>query len=265
MSGLSVLLVLVSAALHAGWNRLLHDGADRDALAAISYLSVGAMLSPALIVAPPSEAIAWLFASAVAHTFYLGLLSASFERGGLSVSYPIARGTSPLLVVLAGWVFLEQRPSVSTATGMGVLTVGLMGLVLVGRQLSQISSVSYAVATGLSITSYTILDARAVADTSPTGYLSAVVLLAGALTAARVRLTTGRVRAAAWRGIAIGVGQGSSYLLVLYAVQRAQAGQVASLRQVSVVIGVLLGGAALQRPALGAAALVAGGAILVTI
>ena len=265
MSGLSVLLVLASAGLHAGWNRLLHDGTDRDALAAISYLSVGVLLLPALIVAPPSEAIAWLLASSVCHSFYLWLLSGSFERGGLSVTYPIARGTSPLLVVLGGWIFLDQRPSVSTAAGMAVLTAGLMGLVLIGRHLSQISGVSFAIATGLSITSYTILDARAVADTNPTGYLSALVLIAGALTAARVGLTRDRVRAAARRGFTIGVGQGSSYLLVLYAMQRAQAGQVASLRQVSVVIGVLLGGAVLRRPALGAAALVAVGAILVTI
>ena len=112
----AVLLVLVSTVLHAGWNARLHRTADPEVVIALSYLAVGIVLLPAAVMDPPIEVIGAVLASAVAHSAYLSLLGTGYREGSLSVVYPIARGTAPLLVGLGGWLLLDERPSVPMQT-----------------------------------------------------------------------------------------------------------------------------------------------------
>ena len=259
----AVLLVLASTVLHAGWNARLHRTADPEGVIALAYLAVGIALLPAAVVDPPVEVVGAVLASSVAHSAYLTLLGIGYREGSLGVVYPIARGTAPLLIGLGGWLLLDESPSVATAVGLVVLLVGLLLLAGLGGRLQERRAVVLAVATGLCTVSYSLIDAHSVDLTGALGYLSVIMVLSSCTVLLVRRPGWGRLRPVLGVASLVGVGQGGAYALVLLAFQRAQAGQVAGLRQVSVVLGVLIAREALGTRALWGAVLVAAGAALV--
>jgi drug/metabolite transporter (DMT)-like permease len=259
----AVLLVLASTVLHAGWNARLHRTADPEVVIALAYLAVGIVLLPAAVVEPPLEVAGAVMASSVAQSAYLSLLGTGYREGSLGVVYPIARGTAPLLVGLGGWLLLDERPSVATVVGLVVLLVGLVVLAGLGNRLRERRAMVLAVGTGLCTVSYSLIDASAVDLTGALGYLSVIMVLSSTMVLLVRRPGWGRLRPALGVSAVVGVGQGGAYALVLLAFQQAQAGQVAGLRQVSVVLGVLIAREALGPRALWGAVLVAAGAVLV--
>ncbi len=259
----AVLLVLASTVLHAGWNARLHRGGDPEVVIALAYLFVGIVLLPAAVVDPPGEVMGWVLASSLAQGFYMGLLGSAYRAGSLGVAYPIARGTAPLLVGLGGWLLLDETPSAFTAMGLVVLVVGLLSLAGVGTQRQERRAVVLAAVTGLCTVGYSLIDARSVDLTGAMGYLSVIMIISsvGVLTVRRPGMD--RVRPVLGHAAVVGVGQGGAYGLILMAFQQAQAGQVAGLRQVSVVLGVLIARESLGPRAMWGAVLVTVGAGLV--
>jgi drug/metabolite transporter (DMT)-like permease len=232
--------VLVAAGFHAAWNRFLHGTSDRVAAMAVSGIAGGALLLPALIVAPPRGVLLLIVLSALAETAYALCLSAAYRRGALAVTYPVGRGVAPLLVTLGGWAVLAQRPTPLTLAGALALVAGLSLVAMAGRRAAQGAAVAFALLTGCCIASYSLIDARAVQHVSPAGYLSVVLLLQGFLLTGCLRGDRKRLRAAAGTGVLIAVGSVAAYLLVLFAFQLTAAGRVSTLREVSVLIGLLL-------------------------
>src|SRR3954463_6402576 len=117
MPTLAIVLVLVAAVLHAGWNVLLKTSGD-TLWTAVRLQAIGtAILLPVGIVAwflngRPSvsaEAFGLAIASGVVGAGYFVCLSAAYSRGALSLVYPLARGTAPLLAVLVGIFVLGER------------------------------------------------------------------------------------------------------------------------------------------------------------
>lgn len=236
----ALVLVLVAAGFHATWNRFLHGTSDRVGAMAISGLVGGALLLPALVIAPPRGALLLIVLSAIAETAYALCLSAAYRRGALALTYPIGRGTAPLLVTLGGWAVLAQRPTALTLAGALALIGGLSLVATAGRRAAQGTAVAFALLTGCCIASYSLIDARAVQDVSPAGYLSAVLLLQGIFLSGWLRGDCKRLRLSLPTGTLIAVGSVAAYLLVLFAFQRTAAGRVSTLREVSVLIGLLL-------------------------
>jgi drug/metabolite transporter (DMT)-like permease len=258
-------LVLAAAFLHALWNVRLHAAPDRPAAMAVSGLVSCAGLLPAIIFLPPWSVWPSIILSAAAETAYALCLSAAYQRGALAVAYPIGRGTAPLLVTLGGWVVLSQPPTPLTILGALALATGLSLIALTGYRTHQQAAIGFAVLTGCAIAVYSLVDAHAVQTVSPVGYLGAVLGLQGVMLTAWMRLDVIRLRQAVKPGIQIAIGSVSAYLLVLFAFQRAEAGRIATLREVSVLIGLFLaGGKHSWRIWLGAILVVAG-IILVTI
>src|SRR6201747_2133072 len=103
----SIILVLLAAFMHAGWNALLRGGADRAQSMAIMNATLGiaglGLLAMAGLPAPAS----WVYAvaSGVLHWIYVALLVVTYRSGDLGETYPVARGSSPALVALGGSVF----------------------------------------------------------------------------------------------------------------------------------------------------------------
>jgi len=259
----AVLLVLASTVLHAGWNARLHKGGDPEVVIALAYLFVGIVLLPTAVVDPPGEVLGWVLASSVAQGLYMGLLGSAYLTGSLGVAYPISRGTAPLLVGLGGWLLLDETPSVATVVGLLVLVVGLLAVAGVGAQRAERRAVVLAAVTGLCTVAYSLVDANAVDLTGAMGYLSVVMVVSSVGVLVVRRPEVARLRAGARESVLVGLGQGGAYSLVLLAFQRAQAGQVAGLRQVSVVLGVLIAREALGPRAAWGAVAVAVGAMLV--
>jgi drug/metabolite transporter (DMT)-like permease len=254
--------VLIAAVIHASWNRVLHAEGDRVAAMAVAGLATGVLLLPAVIVWPPWRVLPFIAASAGTHVLYALGLSAAYRRGALSVAYPLGRGVAPLLVTMGGWLLLAERPTLGALAGAVCLAVGLALIAVSGGRSGQGASVVFALLTGLTIAMYSVVDAAAVRQVSPVSYLGAVLGLQGVLLSLLVRGDRVRLRRGFRSGLLIAVGAVSAYLLVLYAFRLAPAGRVSTLREASVLIGIMLSG---ERPGpvvWGGAALVLIGAVL---
>src|SRR5215204_4429651 len=236
----AVALVLVAAVVHASWNRVLHAEDDRVAAMAVAGLVVGVMLLPAVIFSPPWRALPFVIASATAHVAYALSLSAAYKRGALSVAYPLGRGVAPLLVTLGGWLLLSERPDAGALIGAVSLAAGLALIAIAGGRSGQGAAVGFALLTGLTIAAYSVVDAGAVRQVSPVGYLGAVLGIQGVVLTFLIRGNRTRLRHGLRSGALIGVGSVGAYLLVLFAFQVAPAGRVSTLREASVLVGLML-------------------------
>jgi len=266
------LAVLFGALLHASWNALVKSGADKALDAALINLIAGLVALPLVLLAgwPPAEAWPWLLASAAVHIAYYTLLTAAYRHGELALTYPLMRGTAPLLVAL-GSVALFQEP-LTAAGWTGILGIcgGVLVLGLSAHGLESGRAVLFALANALVIAAYTVVDGFGVrASGNALGYVAALFLLNALPFGALVLLQRGwrpmalhgRARAPlALLGAAASVG---SYGIALWAMTRAPVATVAALRETSVLFAALLGSWFLKeafnlRRAAGTAAIVIG-------
>jgi drug/metabolite transporter (DMT)-like permease len=251
-SGLSagvVAITLLAAVLHAVWNAVAHGVADRligFALIGAAYVVVGG--GAALVLGPPPTA-AWplVLASAFLHVVYTLLLWASYQLGEFSQVYPVARGTAPWVVAVIEMALGHDLPVVQLA-GIAVISLGLISLALDGGRLSRSSSpaLGAAVATGISIAGYTVVDATAVGTTPVLVYASWMFLLQGPVLPLVAVARRGRglctvARPVLIAGLAGGVVSLAAYGLVLVAQTSGATAAVAALRETSIVVGAIIG------------------------
>src|SRR5512137_2422655 len=121
-------LLVLSGALHAGWNLLLKT-TDKKYVMIWWALVLGALLGlPVLILHWPIPARIWPFAvaSALIETVYDAILASAYNREDFSLVYPIARGGAPALLGLWAILFLNERPSPAGIIGLLIITGGLM-------------------------------------------------------------------------------------------------------------------------------------------
>lgn len=215
---------------------------------AVAGLAVGVLLFPAILLAPPWAALPQIGGSAAAHVLYALCLTAAYRHGALSIAYPIGRGVAPLLVTIGGWLVLAERPDAQAVLGALALAAGLVTIGIAGGRAGQGAAVGFALLTGLTIAAYSVIDASAVRLVSPAGYLGAVLAVQGIVLTVVIRGNRVRMRSGLRSGLLIALGAIGAYLLVLYAFQRAPAGRVSTLRESSVLIGLLLA-AEKPRPA----------------
>jgi drug/metabolite transporter (DMT)-like permease len=245
MEPLTLALVLSAAVFHALWNRTLHIAGDRVPVMAVGNLVAGAALLPVTAFRPPWEVWPLIIVSAMAEAAYSLCLATAYSRGALSVVYPLGRGTAPLLVTLGGWLLLAEGPGARGLAGAAALALGLALVALAGHRAGQRTAVGFALLTGVCIATYSLVDARAVREVSAPGYLGAVLFLTGLFLVGWMRGGTARLRTNLRPGLLVAFGSTAAYLLVLLAFQRAQAGRVSTLREISVLLGIAL---AAERP-----------------
>ena len=129
MDPLVIAVVAVSAALHVAWNVRLKTAGDPLRAATVGMLAASVVILPVGIVAwllsgrpaLPVEGVALGLASGVIEAGYFVLLSAAYRRGDLSIVYPIARGTAPLLAVAIGIGLFGERLGVLGSVGVVAL------------------------------------------------------------------------------------------------------------------------------------------------
>jgi len=264
VSEAALALVLAAAVFHAAWNRLLHGADDRLAATAVGAAVGAVLLLPATIAAPPVRAWPAALASGAAEAAYFAFLSAAYRRGELSVTYPVARGIAPFLITLGGAAVLGQSLNAARVGGSLALGIGLAVISRVGLARGRGVALGFAALTGVTIAVYSVIDAGAVRSANAVGYLGAVTVVQAILLLAAVRVDWARLRASAQAGAGIGAGSVAAYLLVLLAYQRAPASPVATLRELSILLGILM---ARDRPGkrvwLGGALCVLGAALTV--
>ncbi|MYT30976.1 EamA family transporter [Streptomyces sp. MspMP-M5] len=253
MTPLVVAAVLLAAVTHAGWNALAHG--IRDQLLAFTLVGGGGAICGAALAGftplPAAGAWPYLLVSAVLHVVYQTLLMQSFRLGDFGQMYPIARGTAPLVVTVLAAVFVHEVPDGWVLAGVALASAGLVGMALWGIRGSgsrpHWPAIAAAVATGLSIASYTTVDGLGVrASGTPLGYIAWLMILEGlaipayALATRRGRLAA-ELRPLALRGLAGGVLSVFAYGLVLWAQTRAPLAPIAALRESSIIVGAAIG------------------------
>lgn len=190
-------LVLVAAVLHVVWNVLLKTAGDPLRTAAVGVLAATLVVVPLAVAgwwlaerpAIPGEALALALGSGIVETAYFVLLSAAYRRGDLSIVYPTARGTAPLLAVIVGVVVLGERLDPIGAVGVGALVAGILLLqrpwlaLAAGADRRARAAATYALASGICIAGYTALDRVGVRQTEPWLYAALIwpVMTAGLL------------------------------------------------------------------------------------
>jgi drug/metabolite transporter (DMT)-like permease len=178
---------------------------------------------------------------------YFALLVVAYRRRELSVVYPIARGSAPLLVLLGSAVVLGRHVSVGAALGVCLVAAGV---VLVRGIRSGTEGVFVALAIGCAIAGYTLVDKEGLQHAASLPYLE-LVLLPVALVA--VPVVVARRGADALRAqltasaVVAAIASFAAYALVLAALRLAPAPEVAAVRETSVVIAAVFAGAFLSE------------------
>lgn len=248
--------VLLAAVLHAGWN--VAAKAIPDRLASTTLLGLGMAVVGAvavLLLAPPDPA-SWPFlaASVVLQTGYLVLLTAAYHHADFATAYPLARGLAVLLVGIVSATVLGEHLAPLQVVGVGVIVAALLSLVVVGRDpgcagSAQTLGLWLAVATGVVVATYTLVDGVGVRRSGSTPGYAAWLFLAHGLTAvgAAALLARGRpsyrpVLRVHWPvGIAAGMLSVVAYGIVLWAQSVAPLALVSALRETSVLLAGVLG------------------------
>ncbi len=278
LTPLIVLIVIGAGALHATWNAIVKQVDDR--LMAFAWIGIASTVCGglALVVTglPYRAAIGFAIASAVIHAGYDLALINSYRLGAFNQTYPIARGTSPLVVAVGAYFLANEHLSAAALLGVLTLAAGLIGLALSGGRLSHadLPAVGAAVLTGLTIAAYTIVDGLGVRRAhDPWAYVALLFFLQGpALTVAAAF----RRPASAWRdsrtmsrGLAAGALCVVAYGIVLWAQTRAPLAEVAAIRETSVVFAALIGatafGETFGRRRVAAAFVIATGIVLISL
>jgi drug/metabolite transporter (DMT)-like permease len=250
MSTSLVAIVLLAAALHAGWNALIKISGDRVAVMAFVTLA-GSLIS--LIFLPfvdsPDRA-SWplLALTILLHTGYHFFLPVAYDHGDLGQVYPLARGSAPILVTLGAAVIAGEYIPPLGLVGVFCLSTGVVALTFDKKAgfARNPKAVLFALATGVCIASYTVADGLGGrAAGSVLGFAVWLTVGDGLLTFLLALIWK---RSAVWRvarsnlavGLAGGAMQVGAYWIIVWALAHAPMGMVSSLRETSVLFAALI-------------------------
>lgn len=255
MSPLVFAAVLAAAAMHASWNAVIRLGLDRFAsilLLALTQSGIAVLLLP-FVPQPAAEAWPYVGAAALLHTGYKLFLIRAYAHGDLSQVYPLARGTAPLIVAIAGFAWLGEQLDIRSV--LVVIAIGT-GVALMAGGTSRMSAhaVAYALGTALFTAAYTLADAAGarVAGTA-TGFAMWMfaadgVVMFGYALATRGSHVLATLRPALGHGLLAGTLSLGSYWIVIWAFTQAPVALVAALRETSVLFAMLIAALWLHEP-----------------
>lgn len=233
-------------------------------LVALSTVLSSFILTPlAIYFIVAGHSLTWIeagvcFGSGVIHTIYFLLLDRAYRSGGdLSVVYPLARATGPLLTIVAATLWLGEKMTL-IAFG-GAVLIGISALMLAGNPASfkgsaARKSIGFAIVAGCMIAGYTVWDKIAVSVLM----MPPLLFYAGSnlsripfLVPLALKRTPGGITAA-WHdqhsaALVIALLSPLSFVLVLYAMTLAPVSYVAPAREVSILVAALLGAHALKE------------------
>ncbi|HLX81714.1 MAG TPA: DMT family transporter [Burkholderiales bacterium] len=265
MPASALALVVLAGLIHAIWNIAAKKAGGDARFAAFSSLLGTVIWAPVGLwfgwnVVPAWGAAEWSFiaVSGILHVLYYVTLLRGYRRADLTVVYPMARGSGPLLSSLVAILLLGERITAFGLLGIAAVAAGVI-LIAGGPALFRAAhdpaqkamvrkGMIYGLATGVFIASYTVVDGYAVKIVlmSPIllDYLSNFVRL-GFLAPAVLRDRA--ALAGLWRrqwkyALVVAAISPIGYVLVLYAMQVAPLSHVAPAREVSMLFAALIGG-----------------------
>ena len=258
MSLYVLVLVLTAAVLHASWNLLAKKTKGKTPFIWLQYIASNILYLPFLFFQTNQgytiylQPLLWLsLSSAVLHLGYFIVLQKGYLSADLSVVYPLARGSAPLISFIAAIVFLNEQLKLSSVIGLFLIIAGVLiitGISFKKENNSKImTGIFYGVLTGLFIALYTFNDAVAVKTyaisplilTLATNLFSAILLLPFVLP--KKDELKREIKSHKWSIIAIALLSPAAYIMVLEALKYAPLSVVAPARETSILLGVFMG------------------------
>ncbi len=282
MSGPALALVVCAAVLHATWNALTKRAENQFAflwssvsLATLLLLPIGLLRLPA--EPTPAAGLPFVAASIGIHALYFWALGRSYRYGDFSRVYPMARGLGVALVPLIALPVFAERLSWLGSLGVGLVVLGIVWLSRSPSTPRPSTGVgigagtAWAVVTGLTIASYSLVDKAGVSRLHPMPYIALMglglsVILTPIVLADRPALVNEWRRR--WPTILVASAMNlTSYLLVLFAFRLSKVGYVVASRELSILFSAFIGslwlGEGRLGPRLAAASVVLAGVICV--
>ena len=244
-----LLAVMFGALLHASWNALVKSSSDKTLDTALIHVLCSVVAMPFCLYLGPPVAEAWPFivASRVIHEGYYFALAGAYRHGELGLTYPLMRGTAPMLVALSSLALLSEA---LTALGwLGVLLVS-GGVLLLGASAGLMrhrKAVFFALSNAVLIAIYTVVDAKGARISGHVAqYVAMLFVLDGWPFAVIVFLhRKGKVWSYARQRWPVALGGAlaslGSYSIALWAMTVAPVAMVAALRETSVLFAAVLG------------------------
>ena len=245
----ALILIFVSAAVHSVVNVLTKRADDKYAIRLLIGVFSAVLVTPALFFLPLPHGIAvwFLVGTAFVHSIYELLLVKSYENGAFSAVYPVARGTGPLFTALGAIFILREHAPLTEIAGIAMVCGGVIAIGLSHRATEgALRGLAYALATGLTIGCYTLIDASGVrAVDEPLTYVAWFFVAHGAsvlLTAPGIRGRAVVIEARRqWKlGVLLGVLSITTYGSAMLAYRFGATAQLAALRETSVLFGTAL-------------------------
>ncbi|UCG11517.1 MAG: hypothetical protein JSU72_13365 [Deltaproteobacteria bacterium] len=271
----AVTLILLSAAIHVGWNYLTKSSQSPKAFSLLKG-TVLICITLAALAGIPLEAITaklWVYvlASGGLHWIYILALSTAYETGDISYVYPIAR-SAPAFVPVAAFLVLGETISLRGGLGISIVVASVLVLQLRGEADNELrrllvsirkTDARWAFVTLGAVVAYTLVDKAAMVSLSrvseiPEGMRGPIFfmlentvcyLLFWIYQASRSDLAVGSIWKREWRwGVVAALGTMISYSLILHVMQTEPVSYIVTVRQVSVLLAVLVGRFALKEP-----------------
>jgi drug/metabolite transporter (DMT)-like permease len=248
-------IVLFAALLHASWNAIVKGAGDKlltTVLVTTSAALLAALSLPALRQ-PNAGSWPFILASALLQVAYFVLLARTYHIADMSQTYPLMRGTAPLLVGIVSVLVLGAHLTLTMWIGVGVICLGILGMAAADRQRNR-RGIALALLNAVVIAGYTVIDGLGVRHSgAPAAYTLWIFLVTGVPLAAWAVRTRGRAALSEYArrnwhfGLIGGVGTVASYGLALWAMTIAPIAVVAALRETSILFGVIISGLLLKE------------------
>lgn len=240
-------IVLVAAVLHASWNAIVKAGKN-TVLTMVLVTASAALWAVVLLPVLPSpspESWPYIALSAALQIVYFALVARIYRIADMSQTYPIMRGAAPLIVALAGTLFLDEALSSPAWLGVCIICSGILIMLWSGGLKSR-EGLILALLNALVISGYTLVDGIGVRlSAAPASYTLWIFLITGASIGCWATLTqwsqTRNYLRLNWHlGAVGGLGTLVSYGLALYAMTQAPVAVVAALRETSILFSAVI-------------------------
>ncbi|WP_257351508.1 EamA family transporter [Pseudalkalibacillus decolorationis] len=257
MSPLAFVLIIISAFMHATWNYFAKRSEGGFAFVWL-YMAVSAVIYAPLVVGLlifQDLSLGWpevgfIVGSTVIHLAYSLTLQKGYKIGDLSLVYPVARGTGPMLATIAAVFIYDEHLSIIGLIGIIFIVLSvftLTGGLQVLKQSASVMPLVYGIMVGVMIAGYTLLDKGAVSVL----LIPPLLLIYGSILGQLIVLTP--LARNHWKEVryewqnhrkeALGVGilNPLAYILVLIAMVFTPVSHVAPVREISILFGTVMG------------------------
>lgn len=242
------ILILIAAVIHASWNSLIKGSDDKFMLTAtLSIMTAGMMLCLLPFVSfPNSASLPYFSLSVLLQIIYYILLAQTYKITDIGLSYPIMRGTAPLLVALFSRLIWGEEILPLSWLGISLIVGGILWLGYNSFKSATTIEVSISLSNAAVIATYTIIDGvgvRASGDAISYSiwlfFISTLLIALWALLYRRPRFLPYLIKN--WKkGMIAGMGSSLSYGIILWAMQHAPIYLVSALRETAIFFVIII-------------------------